>query len=156
MKRFYLGDAWIPPENILMVINREVFCEVIMNKAEVPIREYLIEILGNENALKLMNTNGIAGCRFNVPVGHKAIPSKSEKLLIDAIGLDATNIVIYHFGGSQVYFPRDSTLKRVERNQKIVNMYNKGSCIRELAGLFEMSDRNIWSILKTTDMSAIN
>lgn len=53
----------------------------------------------------------------------------------------------------EVYIPQQKQVKLQERNRSIVTDYLNGESAANLAKRHQMSDRNVWRILKNTDMS---
>lgn len=117
-------------------------------------RALLINVIGADAASKLMQAKNLAGCTVEIP---KATSGRGEKTIARfslAIGTEATDKLISHFGGERIYIPRDQEHRRMLRNRRIVEAYNQGQSVNEIANDFDMSDRWVWEVLKTTDMSA--
>ncbi|MFZ6722896.1 Mor transcription activator family protein [Undibacterium sp. Ji49W] len=119
-------------------------------------RALLINVIGTDAAFKLMQTRNLAGCTFDIPKGGNGRGEKTIALFSQAIGSEATDKLMSHFGGERIYIPRDQEYRRMLRNRRIVEAYNKGQSVNEIASDFDLSDRRVWEVLKTTDMSAVH
>jgi Mor family transcriptional regulator len=67
--------------------------------------------------------------------------------------MDNAQRLCKHFGGDRIYIPRCDALDLARRNRNIVTAYNNGVSVWQLASDHVLSDRQIWTILKKTDMS---
>lgn len=117
------------------------------------IAELLIKVIGKEAAMKMMSTKGLAGCRLDVPKSAVGLGGGKVLFLRSVLGKESTEKLMTHFGGEKFYVPNDSERTRKQRNQQVVAAHAKGSTVCELSGEFNLSDRWIHQILKTTDMS---
>lgn len=113
----------------------------------------LIHVIGEQAASALMSAKNVAGCAFHVPKSLTGAGIKKAELLNGIIGQQATEKLVSCMGGEVIYIPRNHEGKRMLRNRKIVEAYSQGRTVQDIAYEFDMSDRWVWAILKTTDMS---
>lgn len=69
--------------------------------------------------------------------------------IADLIGIDGAKALSKTFGGTTVYIPKLSTLSIQVRNRQICGEYDSGVKVKQLSAKYDLSDRQIWSILKT-------
>jgi len=67
--------------------------------------------------------------------------------LVDFIGIDMFVSICDKFGGSQVYFPKKSSIFRNSRNRNIRAMYN-GYNLKEIAKIFGITKMQVRNIIK--------
>lgn len=113
-----------------------------------------IALIGEDATANLLETKGIGGCSFEFPKGQTSRGDKAVQVLHDAVGIEAAKKLIKHFGGDRIYIPKGTVINRHRRNRRIVEAYNSGTPVNQLAGDFDLTGRQIWTILKNTDMSA--
>lgn len=70
-----------------------------------------------------------------------------QKELVDVIGLEAFNKLVFHYGGSSLYIPKTDTIERQKRNTKICNEYLGGKNLKYLALKYSLTENQIRSIL---------
>jgi len=105
--------------------------------------------IGTALTIKLIDAFG--GTTIHLPV-NKHCDEKHP--IAKVIGKDGLKALVNHFiGGRYLYIPRCAAGKRLKRDQDIVLRYNAGESVAKLALEYGMSDRNVWDILKRTDMS---
>lgn len=114
--------------------------------------ELFRQVLGSTLANQLMRAKGLAGCQIAIPKGRTERSGKIGQLLTDAIGIEGAEKVISHFGGEVIYIPKDFATKLMVRNQEIVQEYNSGMSILDIASKHDLSDRRVQIILKKTDI----
>ena len=113
----------------------------------------LISIIGKQAAHTLMSTKAICGCSLAIPKSQIGLGQKTAEFLNETIGTEAANKLMFHLGGEKIYIPRDREGEITHRNRQIVQAYNQGQSVKDIAYQFAMSDRWVWQILKETDMS---
>lgn len=70
-----------------------------------------------------------------------------QKELVDVIGLEAFNKLVFHYGGSSIYIPKTDTIERQKRNTKICNEYLGGKTLKYLSLKYSLTENQIRSIL---------
>ena len=73
--------------------------------------------------------------------------NNEQKDLVDIIGLEAFNKLVFHYGGSQIYIPKTDTIERQRRNTKICNEYQHGKALKFLANKYNLTETQIRTIL---------
>lgn len=116
--------------------------------------ELLIRLIGKTAADVLMDGRNLGGGRFVFPKSETGLGAQTYAYLVDLVGTDNVKRLCQHFNGDDVYIPKMSEQLRVKRNQAIVVEYNSGSSVREIMRKHNLSDRQIWTILKTTEMDS--
>ncbi len=112
----------------------------------------LVRLIGMAAATKLVCALG--GVNIAIPKGDGRVGTVRREALIEIVGVAATDMLIAHYGGDRLWVPscRQALLK--VRNVAIVRQYERGKSVQDLALQYELTDRHIWTILKTTDASA--
>ena len=67
--------------------------------------------------------------------------------LVKEIGVDAFLCVCRYFGGTMTYLPKEESLLRNKRDQEIRARFFDGATYRELAKMFDLTDRQIAKIV---------
>ncbi|MBI3284037.1 MAG: hypothetical protein HYZ65_04180 [Burkholderiales bacterium] len=139
--------------------NLLVFTSLFFRKRAMPIKHVetkalLTHIIGVAATLEMMQNRKIAGTTIEVPKNSEGRGKKMADFLIGVIGAEAALKLIAHFGGDRLYVPKDDAHKKSQRNRLIVETYGGGRSINQIASDFNLTDRRIREILKTTDMSA--
>lgn len=73
--------------------------------------------------------------------------NEEQKELVEVIGLEAFNALVYHYGGSSIYIPKTDTIERQARNVKICEAYKKGEGIKSLSNKYHLTENQIRSII---------
>ncbi|MFC0349708.1 Mor transcription activator family protein [Undibacterium danionis] len=115
--------------------------------------QLLIRLIGEGAAMRMMDPKALGGARYAFPKKETGLGAQSYAYLVDVVGTENAKRLCEHFDGDDVYIPKMTEHYRHQRNVRIVNAYNNGTSIRELVRDFEISDRRVWEILKTTDMT---
>ena len=82
------------------------------------------------------------GTRLFIPKNMNA-----QHRLANLLGIEQARLLSSHFGGESLNIPRMAGAKRANRNQEIIRRYDAGDPVRVLARAFELTDRQIYSIL---------
>lgn len=114
----------------------------------------LTRLIGKTAADCLMDGRNLGGGRFVFPKSETGLGAQTYAYLVDLVGGEHTKRLCDHFNGDDVYIPKMSDQLRLKRNQEIVVEYNNGTSVRELMRKHNLSDRQIWTILKTTEMDS--
>jgi Mor family transcriptional regulator len=69
--------------------------------------------------------------------------------IVTVIGIESAQAISKVFGGTTVYIPKLSTLSIRMRNRQICEEYDAGVKVSQLSAKYDLSDRRVWSILKT-------
>lgn len=113
----------------------------------------LIRLIGHEAALRMMKPSNYGGKVFEVPKGELHRGEQTFHALAEVVGIDNAHRIFRHFGGDRIYIPLLDDLWRHERNRKIVGAYNGGTSVWQLSSEHRLTVRQVWNILKHTDMS---
>ncbi|MBF0357530.1 MAG: hypothetical protein HQL70_02910 [Magnetococcales bacterium] len=98
------------------------------------------EIVGLQGAMTLLEKCG--GTRIFIPRNLKI-----QHKLTTLLGFEAAKKMSAYFGGETLTIVRGSIAAKKLRNQEIVSRYGCGERVQELALLFELTERQIYSIL---------
>jgi Mor family transcriptional regulator len=115
----------------------------------------LIRLIGNEAALRMMEPAHYGGKPFTVPKGEVGRGEQTFATLAEVVGQDNAMLLCRHFGGAVVYVPLLDKMHRDKRNRNIVASYNGGTSVWNLASENKISVRQVWNILKGTDMEEV-
>jgi Mor family transcriptional regulator len=102
-----------------------------------------VELLGLDLVLLLVEHFG--GTRIYVP---KRVDEKHR--LVEAIGLGGALKLVQSCGGEQILVPKAGGLMRDKRNREIIHRYDSGDSVRVLAKAYNLTDRQIYTILNST------
>lgn len=94
-------------------------------------------------ALRLVEAHG--GTEIFIPIKRE---SASGQALADLLGEHAAGALIRAYPGSRLPIPRCAQVLRDGRNQAILDAYDRGIPVRELARAHHLTTRQIRSILK--------
>lgn len=111
-------------------------------------------LIGIENTLKIVDKLG--GLSYAVP---RTFDSDSAKKLINIVGTKAAEVLIAAYGGDTVYISTCQSLRRVLRNQAVVEAIlsrmetglSQHQAIQEIAPAFGITERLTYLILKQAD-----
>ena len=114
----------------------------------------LVDILGMDTVLKLVRELG--GTTFPVPKRETKQGELRYGLLADLIGEKAADLVVYHYGGGELYIPRCAKALQNNRDAEINNKFVQGcragssstDIVNSLAKEYRLTDRRVWDILK--------
>lgn len=116
----------------------------------------LLDLLGEEGLNKLVQERG--GTSFRVPLGMTQRGRAQTEALAAILGDEGVRRLVGRFGGAMLYVP-GFRQARVDRRDQCINrqrdeLAREGVGERELVRLLalrhELSDRQIWRILKKT------
>ena len=113
----------------------------------------LMRLIGQEAALLMMEPSAYGGKRFVVPKGEVGRGEQAFAALADVVGTSNATQICRQFGGGSIYIPLLDQMHRDQRNQSIVDAYAKGAKVWEIATKHQISMRQVWNILKSTDAS---
>jgi hypothetical protein len=113
----------------------------------------LIRIVGQDAAMRMMAPAAYGGKSVDLPKAELGRGERAFAALAEVVGMDNAQRLCKHFGGDRIYIPRCDALDLARRNRNIVTAYNNGVSVWQLASDHVLSDRQIWTILKKTDMS---
>lgn len=116
----------------------------------------LISVIGESAAIRMMDVKNFGGGSFDFPKSETGLGAQTFAALAEVVGMPNAQRLCNHFGGERLYIPNLASQYRQERNKNIVKKYNGGSTVRELMREYGLSDRRVWEILKTTDMTQVN
>jgi len=109
----------------------------------------VIAVIGESLTLELINVYG--GTTQRLPAIRNAT---DEHEFAKVIGKEKLHQLIKAIGASRyVYIPRCADGLRLKRDREIVSRFNEGEAVENLAREHSLSDRQIWNILKKTEMS---
>lgn len=98
------------------------------------------DIVGLDGVEKLLNRCG--GTRIFIPRNLKA-----QHKLANLLGIEAAQRMSAYFGGETLTIVRASRAKKAVRNREIIQRYDRGDKVPTLAMAFELTERQIYSIL---------
>lgn len=101
------------------------------------------DFLGMEAAMALLDK--FAGIRLFIPK-HVGV----EHFLSQKLGHEAAQKLSRIYGGETLTIPRAVRAKRRLRNLAIVAHYDRGASVRQLAGEYQLTERQIYTILSAT------
>jgi hypothetical protein len=108
----------------------------------------LCELIGWDKVLKLVNTYGGT---YIMPTrcARRHDASSSNARLTSLIGGEAYDKLAKEFDGTKVYIPKCDDAMRKIRNMEISKRFLAGEPAAQLALAYRLTERQIWSILKT-------
>ncbi|MBF0140641.1 MAG: hypothetical protein HQL74_10220 [Magnetococcales bacterium] len=98
------------------------------------------DVIGLEKTLELVGNCG--GTRIFIPRSM----SESHRLA-HMLGLSAASKLSRHFGGESLSVVRGASALRELRNRKIIDQYNKGEKVADIARTFALTERRVYTIL---------
>lgn len=102
--------------------------------------------LGHSVAVGLLAN--FAGTLIYIPTQTKPIRrSGLHSKLLERLGETVTGLLIGKYPGEILDVPRAAVVLRETRNREIVRRYDAGVGVRELAQSFELTERQIYTIL---------
>lgn len=104
----------------------------------------VVDVIGLEQALRLVDAFG--GVRVYVP--ERMTP---EHILVRVIGHNSAWQLASHFGGEQLSVPRCVSGLRSVRNAQIRRERQAGASPAQLALRYGMTERQVYSILATSE-----
>lgn len=108
-------------------------------------------LIGPEATLRLVERFGGQTIAF---VRGARLDTRERRAELDAlVGVAQMELLIAHFGNTDVYIARCADAVRAVRDQEIVAAYDSGKTVAELVRKHNLSDRRIKQILKDTDNS---
>ena len=105
------------------------------------------KVIGRDAYLALQGAMG--GCDCFIPA---TLGNRSAQILIDAVGLEATEALIAWGGPCRVFVPRDAKAERARRIADLQALRRKGLTIEQIAVTYRytgrLSERAVYNILK--------
>ncbi len=103
----------------------------------------IVEVIGQPGAIKLIEKCG--GTRMFIP---KRLGAQHK--LANLLGFEQAKRLSHHFGGETISIARGSSLLRRQRNLQIIRAYDNGTPASQLALRYQLTERQIYSILSQT------
>lgn len=124
------------------------------DKLPTSVRE-LVDILGMDTVLTLIRSLG--GTTFPVPKRETKQGEVRYRMLVEVIGEEAADLVVYHYGGGDMYIPRCAKALQESRDAEINSTFlrecregkSSTDIVNSLARKYKLTDRRVWDILKT-------
>lgn len=114
-----------------------------------PSLDEVVAVIGESTTIALINEYG--GTTQRLPAIRNAT---DDHEFSKVIGKEKLHLLINAIGASRyVYIPRCADGLRLKRDREIVKRFNEGEVVESLAREHSLSDRQIWNILKKTEMS---
>ncbi|MFZ6655643.1 Mor transcription activator family protein [Undibacterium sp. TJN19] len=113
----------------------------------------IVSTIGEAAAIRLMDVKNFGGGSFDFPKSETGLGAQTFALLAEVVGMSNAQRLCQHFGGERLYIPNLAKQFRDGRNRNIVAKYNNGTTVRELMREHGLSDRQVWNILKNTDLT---
>lgn len=101
-------------------------------------------LIGMQKTLKLVEVYG--GLHLKIPIRFN-----DDHPLTRLLGHHAVLKLIGRFGGDTLYIAKADALLRIQRNIEIAQRFDSGVPARTLARDYHLSERQIWTILKTPE-----
>lgn len=116
----------------------------------------IASLIGLPKALKLIEAWG--GTTFPFSKNKRRDGQIRYEALAEVVGVDAANIMTRHFGGEVLAIPRCATALREVRDRvmraefdQLTRVHTAVYAVNLLARKFQMTERNVWSVLKKAD-----
>ena len=110
----------------------------------------LVSLIGMQSTLRLVDSFG--GLTILVPKGDERRGIIGRESLIEVVGRRCADRLIERYGGTRLYVASCRRAILALRDRSICSSYPVRS-VKELAIEHGLSDRQVWAILKKTDMS---
>lgn len=133
---------------------REIETPVMMDDLPESARN-IARLIGMEKAMRLFELMG--GVTIAIPKGNARYGQTRYKLLAEIIGENATDILTAEYGGEMLYIPncKDALMRARDRDiqsrfeELIKTGLSANKSVAELSRQYRLSDRRVWSILKS-------
>lgn len=117
--------------------------------------QQLIHIIGWADTARLIAAFG--GTTLPMPSGVNTIGRSTLAVLAEKMGQEVTDKLAFYYGGAPLYVPRCEAALRCARDKAIIDEFDAAiraketatSAVNRLATKYKLTDRRIWSILKT-------
>jgi len=114
----------------------------------------VVPLLGQAVAVELVRKLG--GTTFPVPKRETRQGEVRYRMLVEVVGEEAADTLVYHYGGSELYIPRGARAIQEQRdaaiNKEATAAIRAGKSttliVNELARKYKLTDRRVWDILK--------
>ena len=104
----------------------------------------VVEVIGLASTIELIKSYG--GTRVFIPKNMK-----TQHKLANLLGLEQARRLSHYFGGESLSIARAASSIRSERNKTIVRRYDAGEGVGSLAIEFQLTERQIYTILSKTE-----
>lgn len=118
--------------------------------------QLIASLIGLPKALRLIESWG--GTTFPFSKNKRRDGQIRYEALAEVVGVDAANIMTKHFGGEVLSIPRCAVALREARDRmmraefdELTRMHTAVYAVNLLARKFQMTERNVWSVLKKAD-----
>lgn len=106
---------------------------------------HIASLIGHIAANALVAALG--GTVYRVPARND---SPRHATLAEIIGTAEARELVAYAGGDALYIPKCDACARTRRNAEIIEAYEAGESVFRIARRHQMTERNVWRILKTT------
>lgn len=118
--------------------------------------QLIVTLIGLPKATRLIEE--LRGTTFPIPKRQTRMGEIRFEMLAEVVGYDAAVVLTRHFGGESLYVPRCVSALRELRNRQLRidfdSMSSENSAVYAVSALarrYDLSDRQIWSILKSIE-----
>ncbi|WP_054285928.1 Mor transcription activator family protein [Gulbenkiania mobilis] len=118
--------------------------------------QLIADLIGLPKALKLIEAWG--GTTFPVSKNKRREGQIRYEALAEVVGVDAANLLTRHFGGEVLSIPRCAVAMREVRDRMIRAEFDQETrahpavhVVNQLARRYQMTERNVWMVLKKAD-----
>lgn len=130
-----------------------------LNESDIPLPDTVADIarvIGTKAALALVENYG--GSSIYAPLGVNKTGRAALERLVPIIGEDAAKALSRYTHGERIYIPRCDAAMRRLRNLKMCECFEEAvragssgnAIVQTLARDYQLSDRQVWKILKQT------
>ncbi|MEN7431419.1 Mor transcription activator family protein [Chromobacterium sp. TRC.1.1.SA] len=123
--------------------------------------QLIATLIGLPKALRLIEAWG--GTTFPISKNKRRDGQIRYEALAEVVGVDAADIMTRHFGGEVLAIPRCAAALREVRDRMIREEFDcitahlsASHTVTQLAIKFQMTERNVWMILKKSNDSNVN
>lgn len=118
--------------------------------------QLIARLIGLPKSLKLIEAWG--GTTFPVSKNVRRDGQIRFEALAEVIGIEAAQILTFHFGGEVLAIPRCAVAMREVRDRMLRHDFDQETqehpavhVVTQLARRYQMTERNVWRLLKQTD-----
>lgn len=108
----------------------------------------IVRLIGLPRAVDLFRTLG--GISFPAPQGanNNRFGALRFDMIAECVGVDAAKVLCREFGGTVFYIPKCQQALQNIRDRRIVQEFDHGTSVEELALRYRLTDRRVKGILK--------